>query len=271
MCINQQSPYTLIPLPPVQRAGFVRTCFRVAYVGCDRNLACCRELLGSVQRLILDTNPQCVDQFNLGGVLVNGQPSQSWSISTHDSGYELKISNLQASNSTFPGSTICIVGYPECSTWADVCRGYPARGCSSSSTSGAFTFGNGANCTQLENLIAADIAANAAALNNMARAPYAIGNLSTSPTKPSTGLPAVSMCFTVGSQACNSKYSCCQMDFAKVEIPISPVCKSAVQEIRVDGKKVSYSWDAAKFCLNGKCQVNIYSTDNKCCPATFIS
>ncbi|EFJ44034.1 hypothetical protein VOLCADRAFT_95705 [Volvox carteri f. nagariensis] len=381
------NPYTLIPLQPNKRLGFVRTCFRVAYIGCDPNLACCRGLTDSVQKFSLDTNPQCANTANIYGITVNGQMYDSWDTHVHDTGYELKIYNLQASNATFPGSTICVLGYPACSTWADLCRGYPARGCRYSivdTDSNIFTFGNGASCSELGDLIIADTTSNAAAVNvtisvpftvtecssmydedkrvypllkvcgaflddgrgdfdqleitltdpmyglqawvlsltggvcpyslkgyslNTSRVPYTVGNFSISPTTLSSGdgnIPSVSMCFTVGGQSCDPRYPCCHMDFAKVEIPISSVCKPAVQEIRVAGKKISYSWsfyeefvtlkftglpmylpqpvgaqicwnvapgacaDPAKFCLYGRCQVNIYSGDNKCCPATFV-
>ncbi|EFJ44033.1 hypothetical protein VOLCADRAFT_95701 [Volvox carteri f. nagariensis] len=335
------NPYTLLPVQLVQRSKPVLTCFRVAYIGCDPNLACCRGLTDSVQKLALDTNAQCADRANIYGVTVNGQIHYSWDTYVYDTGYELKIYNLQASNATFPGSTICVLGYPACSTWADLCRGYPARGCryafvdtseskycpvcrlnpppapptlppsllagpkapqppeqpplpacaicvfiniyppsNLTGSSAFFTFGNGASCSELGDLIIADTTSNAAAVN-----------------------VTISVPFT----SCDPRYPCCHMDFAKVEIPITWACKPAVQEIRVAGKKISYSWsfyeefvtlkftgllkylpqpvgaqicwgvapgacaDPAKFCLYGRCQVNIYSVDNKCCPATFVS
>ncbi|PNH01525.1 hypothetical protein TSOC_012576, partial [Tetrabaena socialis] len=100
--------------------------------------------------------------------------------------------------------------------------------------------------------------------------------------------------------------SCCAMDFAKLEVVINPDCKSDARRITINGEQVPYSWGfyedltaikfvnlattiskpaGAKlcwfvrpgkcatpetFCYNGQCQANVFSANNKCCPAYLI-
>ncbi|PNW86251.1 hypothetical protein CHLRE_02g078804v5 [Chlamydomonas reinhardtii] len=138
--------------------------------------------------------------------------------------------------------------------------------------------------------------------------PFAISDLVISPTVDQLGLPAVSMCVSASSATCRRGAFCCKMDFAKMELPITTECKPELRRILINNEATtSYSWgfydafttlkfpsltkslpagpdgatlcwvvrpgacaDPANFCLNGRCQVNIFSSDNKCCPATIV-
>ncbi|KAG2435385.1 hypothetical protein HXX76_007457 [Chlamydomonas incerta] len=138
--------------------------------------------------------------------------------------------------------------------------------------------------------------------------PFEISDLVVSPTVDQLGFPAVSMCVTAASATCKKGAFCCGMDFAKMELPIANECKPELRRIVINNDATtSYSWgfydsfttlkfpsltkslpsgpdgatlcwvvrpgacaDPANFCLNGRCQVNIFSSDNKCCPATIV-
>ncbi|GFR48995.1 hypothetical protein Agub_g11014 [Astrephomene gubernaculifera] len=139
--------------------------------------------------------------------------------------------------------------------------------------------------------------------------PYNISTLFTVNTRDQSNAAATAMCFVVGKQSCRASSYCCSMDFAKVEVPISESCKGDLRGITINSSPVSYSWglydslnvttikftklttylpnpDQAvlcwlvrpgvcstpeQFCHNGLCQVNVFSTDNKCCPATIAN
>ncbi|GFR48991.1 hypothetical protein Agub_g11010, partial [Astrephomene gubernaculifera] len=137
--------------------------------------------------------------------------------------------------------------------------------------------------------------------------PYSVGNLYSTPTTDMYGNAAVAMCVKVAKKTCKTSSKCCAIDFAKVELPINSTCKPDVREIRINNAPVAYSWgfydtfttlkfvsltkympspDSGSlcwvvrqgtcarpetFCYNGHCQVNYYSSDNKCCPATLVS
>eukprot|EP00198_Chlamydomonas_reinhardtii_P008052 XP_001697389.1 predicted protein [Chlamydomonas reinhardtii] len=105
------------------------------------------------------------------------------------------------------------------------------------------------------------------------------------------GAPAVAMCTRVsGRQACRQAAFCCDMDFAKIEVPINPACRNELRRIAVNRRLKDWSWgsypsglltvkfeslitdlpdgpDGAELCW----LVNIFSTNNKCCPSAFIS
>ncbi|PNH02007.1 hypothetical protein TSOC_012046, partial [Tetrabaena socialis] len=91
-----------------------------------------------------------------------------------------------------------------------------------------------------------------------------------------------------------------------VEVPISERCRPELRRLMIDGAPLPYSWgmydnvttfkftnlatylpnpdgawlcwvvrpgpcaEPANFCLNGRCQVTIMSSDSKCCPATLV-
>ncbi|KXZ53554.1 hypothetical protein GPECTOR_6g470 [Gonium pectorale] len=110
---------------------------------------------------------------------------------------------------------------------------------------------------------------------------------------------------TVTRTACLKSAYCCNIDLSKVEIPINSVCRADLRSISVNGVETSYSWgvydsfttlkftglrsklpnpdgaslcwvalrggcgDPRRFCYNGQCQVEYFSSNNKCCP-TYV-
>ncbi|PNW76894.1 hypothetical protein CHLRE_11g480400v5 [Chlamydomonas reinhardtii] len=141
--------------------------------------------------------------------------------------------------------------------------------------------------------------------------PYSVGPLYVRQSLDQFGAPAVAMCTRVsGRQACRQAAFCCDMDFAKIEVPINPACRNELRRIAVNRRLKDWSWgsypsglltvkfeslitdlpdgpdgaelcwlvrpggvcaDPSVFCLQRSCQVNIFSTNNKCCPSAFIS
>eukprot|EP00198_Chlamydomonas_reinhardtii_P012326 XP_001701663.1 hypothetical protein CHLREDRAFT_166206 [Chlamydomonas reinhardtii] len=233
------SPYKVNFESSTQSGSLTTTCFSVAYIGCDTSRACCRGMLAAVDKLTFETTAACGVKSNIANITINGKRWPSWNPYPHPSGpgtgYELKIYNLKGNNGTFPGSKICITTKAPCSSLKDLCSSSPSGDC----TRGAF---------------------------------------------------------------------CCKMDFAKMELPITTECKPELRRILINNEATtSYSWgfydafttlkfpsltkslpagpdgatlcwvvrpgacaDPANFCLNGRCQVNIFSSDNKCCPATIV-
>ncbi|KAG2446838.1 hypothetical protein HYH02_008398 [Chlamydomonas schloesseri] len=137
--------------------------------------------------------------------------------------------------------------------------------------------------------------------------PFTISDITIRTAKDQLGYPAVEMCVTAAAATCKKGAFCCGMDFAKMELPIATECKPELRRISINAEyTTAYSWgfydsfttlkfpsltkslpsgpdgaelcwvvrpgpcaDPATFCLNGRCQVNIFSSDNKCCPATI--
>ncbi|PNH02613.1 hypothetical protein TSOC_011393, partial [Tetrabaena socialis] len=101
-----------------------RTCFDVLYVGCDTSLACCQGMLAQVDKLTFETTPQCGSKAVVTKVTVNTRSYPSWNTYSQNggSGFEIKIYNLRRSNSTFPGTSICIQTKAPCRTVYDICR-----------------------------------------------------------------------------------------------------------------------------------------------------
>ncbi|PNH03369.1 hypothetical protein TSOC_010595, partial [Tetrabaena socialis] len=145
-------------------------------------------------------------------------------------------------------------------------------------------------------------------VNSNIQVPYVISNLTLTNTLDQRGAAAVAMCIRVSQQRCRASSFCCGMEFAKVEVPVAPACTGDLRRLTVNAKPRDFSWgrydgglvtikfegllttlpspdgaklcwvvrpgDCAKpqnFCLNGHCQVNYYSTNNKCCPATLVA
>ncbi|KXZ44998.1 hypothetical protein GPECTOR_60phG7 [Gonium pectorale] len=141
-----------------------------------------------------------------------------------------------------------------------------------------------------------------------ANVPYVLSTVNVSAGRDQSGANATLLCTTVLPQSCSGDFSCCSMDFAKVELIISPTCRGALRRTTLNGREVSYSWafyddigltavkvpnlqnlvpqpgaaqlcwvlrngpcaSPSAFCNNGYCQANVFSSDNKCCPANLI-
>ncbi|GFR45719.1 hypothetical protein Agub_g7134, partial [Astrephomene gubernaculifera] len=140
-----------------------------------------------------------------------------------------------------------------------------------------------------------------------ANVPYAPSALFLTDTVDQQNYPAVAMCTTISAQKCRKAAFCCSMDLAKMEVPVNNACKSDLRRITINGIGVSYSWglytsnvttlkfedlsvdlpnpDGATlcwvvrpgacstpsaFCQTGYCQVALFSSNNKCCPSSYI-
>ncbi|GFR49786.1 hypothetical protein Agub_g11720, partial [Astrephomene gubernaculifera] len=127
------SPYKITLADYVVNATSARTCFNVAYVGCDKTLACCSGMLKAVEKLTFETTQQCSIKSNIPRVTVNGQLYTSWNTYSHNTtfgaGYELKLYNLGMRNATFVGTQICITTKKPCSTFGDLCYSSVTKGC----------------------------------------------------------------------------------------------------------------------------------------------
>ncbi|KAG2446839.1 hypothetical protein HYH02_008399, partial [Chlamydomonas schloesseri] len=139
--------------------------------------------------------------------------------------------------------------------------------------------------------------------------PFTISDIIETDTVDQLGFPAKQFCVKASAATCKQGTFCCGMDFAKMELPIATACKPELRRIVINNEfSIAYSWgfydsfttlkfpsltkslpsgpnnatlcwvvrpgpcaDPATFCLNGRCQVNIFSSDNKCCPATIVN
>ncbi|KAG2427120.1 hypothetical protein HXX76_012631 [Chlamydomonas incerta] len=140
--------------------------------------------------------------------------------------------------------------------------------------------------------------------------PYSVGPLYVRQSLDQYGSTVVAMCTRVSSrQTCRKGAFCCEMDFAKIEVPINPACRGELRRIAINRRLSDWSWgsypsglltikfedlladlpvadgaelcwlvrpnnlcaDPAVFCLGGFCQVNIYSSNNKCCPSAWVT
>ncbi|EFJ41599.1 extracellular matrix glycoprotein pherophorin-V34 [Volvox carteri f. nagariensis] len=144
--------------------------------------------------------------------------------------------------------------------------------------------------------------------NGSTNVPYKLNNIEISKGKDVFGNPTIAMCTRISSQACvNSTNSCCGMSLAKVELLVNTACKDNVRKITINGKDLPPSWafynifnglkftdldtliprasgatlcwhvkqtttcnTPSSFCYLGRCQVNQFSPNNKCCPINFI-
>ncbi|GFR48992.1 hypothetical protein Agub_g11011, partial [Astrephomene gubernaculifera] len=126
------SPYKLVLQESTKlNATTTRTCFSISYIGCDTSRDCCRGLLGSVDKLSLDTTVPCGNKANILKVTVNGATHLSWRPYDRDTGYEFKIYDLGMNNATFSGSKICITTKTPCASSGDLCTNSaaPSKGC----------------------------------------------------------------------------------------------------------------------------------------------
>ncbi|KXZ53552.1 hypothetical protein GPECTOR_6g468 [Gonium pectorale] len=316
------------------------TCYAVDYVGCDQTLACCTAMLASLDKLTFETTPGCGTKQNVLQVTVNNRTHASWSPYQHDTGsgygYELKIYNLGFSNATFPGSKICVTTRSPCAGPDDICYSAAVQGCrysfadtssttycpvcsvySPTSPADACLFGRfSEGCAAIPELNPPPPPPTAAAgglirthecVQSNVNVPYGVRNFVSSDTTDQQGSPATALCFTVAAQSCAATSYCCDMDFAKVEIPITAGCKTHLRRLSINGAPVSYSWGfyndtfltvkfnnlvtalpnpvgatlcvvvrpsecalPANLCYGGRCQINVFSSNNKCCPATVF-
>lgn len=64
-----------------------KTCFKVTFRDCDRNLACCRGMLAHVDKVNLDSTAACAaSKNNIRNITVNGKWWPSWNTYKHDQG-----------------------------------------------------------------------------------------------------------------------------------------------------------------------------------------
>ncbi|GFR49416.1 hypothetical protein Agub_g11471, partial [Astrephomene gubernaculifera] len=139
-----------------------------------------------------------------------------------------------------------------------------------------------------------------------ANVPYILSPIQVSKGRDLQGNAATVMCTSVVTQTCDPSASCCDMDFSKVELLLNTGCKGDLRRTTINGKDVSTSWQTytgftalkftnlltllsnptdaticwyirngacstpSAFCYNGSCQADVFSSDNKCCPANLI-
>ncbi|KAG2433599.1 hypothetical protein HYH02_012530 [Chlamydomonas schloesseri] len=73
--------------------------------------------------------------------------------------------------------------------------------------------------------------------------PYSMGQLYVRQALDQYGAPAVAMCTRVSSrQACRKGAFCCDMDFAKIEVPINPACRDELRRIAINRRLDDWSW-----------------------------
>ncbi len=81
------SPYTLEWASSETKGILTKTCFKVNFRDCDRNLACCRGLLAHVDKVNLDSTAACAaSKNNIRNITVNGKWWPSWNTYKHDKG-----------------------------------------------------------------------------------------------------------------------------------------------------------------------------------------
>ncbi|EFJ41806.1 hypothetical protein VOLCADRAFT_121599, partial [Volvox carteri f. nagariensis] len=71
--------------------------------------------------------------------------------------------------------------------------------------------------------------------------PYSVGPLYTASTKDQNGDAAVAMCTNVFRETCSTG-TCCGMDFAKIEVPVSNACKADLRRLTINGTPFAYTW-----------------------------
>ncbi|KAG2488680.1 hypothetical protein HYH03_012681 [Edaphochlamys debaryana] len=140
-----------------------------------------------------------------------------------------------------------------------------------------------------------------------AHVPYLLTPITVTPGLDQDNQTAVVMCVGAKAQACDKRKMCCNMDFSKIEVLMNDACRSSLRLITIDGAQVAISWgfykfgpafkftnlvrqtpnpetasycwvvrdgpcaDPRQFCYNGRCQLNVFSTNNDCCPANLVA
>ncbi|PNW77787.1 hypothetical protein CHLRE_10g451752v5 [Chlamydomonas reinhardtii] len=122
------SPYNVTMASVTNVVGGKRFCYQIGYLGCPTNRPCCNALKANVDKIAFTTSAACqkknggVTRVEISGNLWRSWETREWALGNGDYGYELRIYDLDGTNSNnFPGTRICVTTGAQCNKLAELC------------------------------------------------------------------------------------------------------------------------------------------------------
>eukprot|EP00198_Chlamydomonas_reinhardtii_P009178 XP_001698515.1 cell wall protein pherophorin-C14 [Chlamydomonas reinhardtii] len=126
--LTRRACNSILDILTTQVVGGKRFCYQIGYLGCPTNRPCCNALKANVDKIAFTTSAACqkknggVTRVEISGNLWRSWETREWALGNGDYGYELRIYDLDGTNSNnFPGTRICVTTGAQCNKLAELC------------------------------------------------------------------------------------------------------------------------------------------------------